>query len=71
MNKKANDERFRVLFEKAPEAVLILDVSTKKFIDFNQKALDLFQLTNEEMVGKGPIDLSPKTNFWKPCRSFR
>ena len=37
------------LFNESLDAILILDLKTQKFILFNQKALELYNYTEEEM----------------------
>jgi PAS domain S-box-containing protein len=54
-----SEGRYRTLLEHAPEAVVIFDMDTHRFTDFNQNALHLFGFTREEMLARGPEDLSP------------
>lgn len=53
------EERFRVLVDYAPEAVLILDVDAGHFVDANPKANELFGLTREALLRSDPVSLSP------------
>lgn len=50
---------YRFLIEQTTEPVLVLDVQTECFVDFNQPALDLFRATPEELLQKTPLDLTP------------
>lgn len=51
-------ELFSTLFNESLDAILILDIKTQKFILFNQKALELYNYTNEEFKNLSPKDLS-------------
>ena len=44
MSLKENEERYRALVENAPEAIVVLDVESNKFVDANEKACELFNL---------------------------
>jgi PAS domain S-box-containing protein len=44
-----SEERFRLLVEQAPDAIVILDQETRQFIDANANAEKLFGLTREEL----------------------
>lgn len=46
------------LFDESLDAILILDLKTQKFILFNQKALELYNYTEEEMRQITPKDLT-------------
>jgi PAS domain S-box-containing protein len=56
---RESEARYRTLVEHAPEAIVILDPATGRFIDSNNRALELFKLTREELLNQGPGDLSP------------
>ncbi len=56
---RKSEKQFREFFELAPEAVFILDADTERFTDFNDNALKLMGLSEEELKDKGPADLSP------------
>ncbi|MDD9940847.1 MAG: PAS domain S-box protein [Myxococcales bacterium] len=57
---KQSEERFRVLVEHAPEALVIFDVDSKRFVQVNQKACTFFELPPEALLELGPADLSPE-----------
>ena len=57
---KEKEERFRVLVENAPEALVVIDFEEQKFISASQSALNLFKMTEEELLDIGPIHISPK-----------
>lgn len=53
-------EHFRVLIDHASQPMLILDVESGKFIDFNHKAEKFFKLSGPQLRSLGPADLSPE-----------
>ena len=55
------DTKFRLLFERTADAILLLDTSTNLFVDYNQAALDMLRCTREEMRSLHPSVLSPPT----------
>ncbi len=57
---KRQEDRFRVLFEAANDAIFLLD-EDGFFVDANPATLRLFGCTTkEQLIGKTPYDLSPK-----------
>jgi PAS domain S-box-containing protein len=58
---RQSEARFRLLVEHAPEAIVILDVTTGKFVEVNEKAVELFGLSRERLMQLGPMELSPPT----------
>jgi PAS domain S-box-containing protein len=55
---RESEARFRTLVENAPEAIVVMDIETKLFVDCNDHALRLFRLTRSELMLRGPGDLS-------------
>jgi PAS domain S-box-containing protein len=51
---RASEERFRLLVEQAPEAILIYDYDANRFIDTNHNAELLFGCPREEIIKYGP-----------------
>jgi len=51
--------RYRLLVDHAPEAIVVLDVDTGKFVDANDIAVKLFGRERAQLLTVGPIDLSP------------
>jgi len=45
-----SEERFRLLFEQTPEASVLFDADTDRFVDANQKAEELFGCTREMLL---------------------
>jgi len=58
---KDSEARYRVLVENAPEAVVVLDVESGRFIDCNDNATDFFRMSRESLLRLGPVDVSPAT----------
>ena len=57
---RESEERLSRLFEYAPEAIVMLDTETSRFIDVNPRAEALFGLSREQLAELGPVDVSPK-----------
>ncbi len=54
------ESRYRMLFQVATDAVLVIDPNTLKIADANDAAARLFGLTSEQLVGKSPtIGIEP------------
>jgi diguanylate cyclase (GGDEF)-like protein/PAS domain S-box-containing protein len=49
-----SEARYRVLIERAPEAILVYDAATRLFIDANANAERLFDCTRAELLKFGP-----------------
>jgi PAS domain S-box-containing protein len=54
----ASEARLRTILEHAPEAIVVFDGDTGKFLSGNQHALNLYGCTAEELVQIGPADVS-------------
>ena len=57
---RENEERYRALVENAPEAIIVFDVESNRFIDVNDKACSLFNLSHARLLTVGPEAISPK-----------
>ena len=57
---RENEERYRALVENAPEAIVVLDVGTNRFIDANDNACQLFNLSRARLLSIGPQAISPR-----------
>ncbi len=53
-----SEHKFKMLFHKASDAMLLLDFD--KIIDCNNKALEMFSMNKEDLLGKKPYELSPE-----------
>jgi diguanylate cyclase (GGDEF)-like protein/PAS domain S-box-containing protein len=56
---KDSEARYRVLVENAPEAVVVVDVGTNRFVDCNENAAEFFKMTREQLLQVGPEAVSP------------
>ncbi|MFC2151789.1 PAS domain S-box protein, partial [Bacteroidota bacterium] len=54
----ANEEKYRMLFEHANDAIFLMD--NEIFIDCNDKTLEMFACTKEQIIGQPPYRFSPK-----------
>lgn len=54
-----SQEKWRVLIESAPEAIVILDIRQGRFLDVNPAAEAFFGLPKSALVELGPIEVSP------------
>src|SRR5262249_12495804 len=53
---RESEERYRALVEHAPEAIMVLDVETGRFVDANAHAEKLFGYPRERLLTMGPLD---------------
>lgn len=53
-----NEEKYRLLFESANDAIFLMDYD--KFIDCNEQTLKMFACKREDIIGKAPYHFSPK-----------
>ncbi len=58
---RENEERYRVLVENAPEAIVVYDIDENRLVDANQNACRLFKMTRKELLSIGPDAISPDT----------
>ena len=56
---RESEQRLRVLVDHAPEAIVLLDTDTGKFVDTNENAQTLFGLDHESLLDLDPVDVSP------------
>ncbi|HTZ74547.1 MAG TPA: response regulator [Candidatus Aquilonibacter sp.] len=56
---RESEQHYRTLVQNAPEAIVVLDTEKGRFIDCNDNATKLFQLSREELLTRGPVDVSP------------
>ncbi len=54
-----SDLRMRILVESAPEAIVIFDADTRRFLDANPKAEELFGRSRAQLLQVGLADVSP------------
>ena len=58
---RENEERFRALIENAPEAIVVYDLEDGRFVDANDQACELFNLSRKRLLAVGPEQVSPET----------
>jgi diguanylate cyclase (GGDEF)-like protein/PAS domain S-box-containing protein len=58
---RENEERYRALVENAPEAIILFDIDENIFIDANDNACSLFNLSRARLLSAGPEAISPET----------
>ena len=46
-----SEMRYRSLVDHAPEAIVVIDPETRKFLEANEPALRLFKMTRDQLVG--------------------
>ncbi len=56
---RENEERYRILVENAPEALVVIDLENRKFISVSESATELFKMSKEELLRSGVLDISP------------
>jgi diguanylate cyclase (GGDEF)-like protein/PAS domain S-box-containing protein len=56
---RESEERFRVLVEHAPEAIVVFDVERNHLIDANANAERLFGYDRKELMKRSPVDFYP------------
>ncbi len=56
---KDSEARYRVLVENAPEAVVVMDVDSSRFVDCNDNAAEFFKMSRDELLRVGPEAVSP------------
>ena len=57
---RENEERYRALVENAPEAIVVFDVESNRFVDANENACQLFNLSRTRLLSLGPKAVSPR-----------
>ncbi len=67
---KASEARYRALIEQAPEAILILDLESDRFIDANRNAELLFGCDRASLLKRGPQHfLAPEQPNGRPIEA--
>jgi PAS domain S-box-containing protein len=56
---RESELRYRTIVEHAPEAIVVLDLASERFVDLNQNAEKLFGMTRNELLRVGPVEVSP------------
>ncbi|MBU8893652.1 MAG: PAS domain S-box protein [Bacteroidales bacterium] len=53
-----NEKKYRMLYETANDAIFLMD--NEIFIDCNEKTLEMFACTREQIIGQPPYQFSPE-----------
>jgi diguanylate cyclase (GGDEF)-like protein/PAS domain S-box-containing protein len=56
---RESEGRYRTLVEHAPEAIVVFDVDTGKFVDVNDNACRFFKMSRAALLGSGSDRISP------------
>ena len=56
---RTSEARYRTLVENAPEAIVVFDTETGRFIEANENAVRLFGLSRAALLQSSPAQLSP------------
>ena len=56
---RLSEARFRLLVEHAPDAIVMLNATTGRFVEVNAGAEVLFKTGRRNLLGSGPLDFSP------------
>lgn len=56
---KEEDAKFRLMFERSADAILLLDTGANLFVEYNQATLDMLRCTRAELSALHPSKLSP------------
>ncbi len=51
--------RYQLLVDHAPDAIVVLDADTGRFVDANDKAVKFYGLSREQLLTVGPHTMSP------------
>ena len=69
--RRESENRFRVLFELSPDAILLAEVATGMLVDANPAAEILLQLPRDQIIGRHHESLYPPDQQPKAYESFR
>ena len=58
---RASEERYRALVEHAPDAIVVFDPKSGRFVDVNEQAVRLARLTRAEPLQRGILEPPPPT----------
>jgi len=54
------EERYTLLVDHAPEAIVVLDPDSGRFVDCNRRACELYEAPRDVLLNLGPVMLSPE-----------
>ncbi len=56
---RQSEERYRLLVERAPDAILVFDLDMDRWVDANPNAERLFGCTRDQLLNLGPLNFFP------------
>ncbi|MCG8371073.1 MAG: response regulator [Proteobacteria bacterium] len=56
---RASEQRFKLLTEYAPEAIVVFDYDSGRIVDVNRNAIRIFKLEREALLRANVVDLAP------------
>jgi PAS domain S-box-containing protein len=65
-----SEERFRLLFEKESDAIIIFDTASRIIFDINMAAQSLYGYEKNEVAGKDLLLLMNEDNYERLCQEF-
>ncbi len=68
---KESEEKFRMIFESANDAIFIVDVQTGEILDVNKQAEDLIGRPRKELIGINQVELHPPEEAESYKEKFR
>ncbi len=60
---RESEAKYKVLFEKSAEGIIVADVETMKFVYVNPAICEMLGYTETELLGKGVADIHPKESL--------
>ncbi|MDD2897941.1 MAG: response regulator [Desulfuromonadaceae bacterium] len=59
-DRKETEERFQQIFNKSPDAYMIMEMGSGTIVDCNQAAEEMLRSTRDRIIGKTPDQVSPR-----------
>ena len=57
---KLSEAQYRTLVENAPEALVVFEAASRKFVSVSESAIKLFKMPKDELLKIGPVEISPE-----------
>jgi PAS domain S-box-containing protein len=58
---RLSEQRYRTMMEAAPEAIVVMDMTLRRFVDCNTQAVELLGYSREQLLRLNPMAISPPT----------
>ncbi|MCX6704037.1 MAG: PAS domain S-box protein [Candidatus Woesebacteria bacterium] len=65
------EQKYRILFENATDAIFIADVETRRLVDCNQSAENLMGYSRDELLSMNADELHPKDKIKETMEGFK